>query len=456
MKRLLSNKLAPILALVSAKASSDFAYTSAAQGVGLATSFITALLVTNRLGVDNLGAYALVVSIATFISTLAEVGVGQTATRYASVATAKSETNQCNAVLAWSINIRVVFAVASILTGLLFADWLGTHVWGEGKSKELLLHAFVLGAATILQQCANAYFQTHQKFRFISMTTFFNSTLILVGALLLDNLGLFNLVSLIIISIAAALLTFSLVMINTPWREIYNTSQPRRLFFYFSIKLNTIQATAQTVDFAYGIKPRTFAIYLLSSSLIVTLFTRLDIWMIGALMTEGDVGIYKLASYFAIPLAMAVGSLNTILWPRASKLLTEEDIRNFLHRTVRVSLLLMLPVAVYGAALQWLPALIFPANATVIQGLALTLCARYVLAMLITPVAVVGYAIGMSRIYVIVNTLQLISIFLINYYFMDSLGLYAPALSLIVSELISVAIIWPVMRSRVRTLASHF
>lgn len=453
MKKSITGNFSSLIALLSAKASSDFVYTNASQVISLGVSFVTSVIVADRLGLNQLGVYVLILSIASFISTLADVGVGQTAIRYASVALAKSETSKCSEVLAWSINVRITFAVASMVSGVFFANWLGSHLWEQGIFKDFLLQAFVLGSVITLQQCANAYFHTHQNFRFLSLTVFINSALILSGILAMAYLDFFSLKILIFVSIFSSLATFALVVIKTPWREIYKYNDQSRLFHSLSLKLQVLEKASGPADARYAVRPQTFVTYLLASSLLVTIFTRLDVWMIGAMLTEADVGVYKLASYFAIPLALAVGSLNTILWPRASRLASEVSIRNFVKKTVQVSMLLMLPAFIYMFLLLWLPTLVFPRYANIISGLAIALCFRYVIAMLITPAAVVGYTIGMSRIYVLVNFLQLIIIIAINFYFIDRLGMYAPALSLIASELISVLIIWPLMFMRVRNLS---
>jgi len=445
-------RLTLALAQVSNKARADFVYTGAAQGVGLATSFFTALLITNYLGLEQLGAYALILSISTFVAALAEVGVGQTATRYASVAHANSDTTKCNEVLAWSINVRIFFAIASTVGGAYSAGWLGTHVWSGGASSEFIAHAFVLGAFTILQQCANAYYYTHHNFRILSFLTFLNSALILGGALVLAWFDLLSLESVVYMSMAATLVTFFVVILITPWRAIYAVDESQR-WLRFGFRFQVSEESSGPVDGAYGIKPQNFAFYLLVSSLIVTIFTRLDIWMISALLSETEVGIYKLASYFAIPLALVVGALNTTLWPRASKLINQAMISGFIRKTLWVSLLLMLPMSSYVLSLNWLPKVIFPNHAAAVTSLAIALCIRYILAILITPAAVVGYALGMSRVYVLVNSLQLAVIFTMNSALISHYGLYAPAMALIASEMISISIIWPLLRKRVRSLA---
>lgn len=451
--RLISERISVYIAQISSKARSDFIYTGAAQGAGLVTSFFTALLITKRLGIDQLGAYALIISISSFVATLAEVGIGQTATRYASIAHANSELIKCNEVLVWSVNVRIIFAVASIVAGIYLSESLTTLFWKDGKSSEFIFHAFVLGAITILLQCANSYFQTHHNFRFLSLIILLNSALILGGALMLTWLGILSLESIIYMNMAAALVTLLAIILNTPWRNIYDVDEcQRRSRFTLSFPIS--KKSSGPVDDAYGIKPQNFAVYLLASSLIVTIFTRLDVWMISALLSESEVGVYKLASYFAIPLALVVGALNTTLWPRASKLITQVLIRRFIRRTVQISLLLMLPMGFYIISLNWLTNFIFPTQATLINGLSIALSIRYLLAALITPVAVVGYTLGMSRVYVFVNSLQLAVVFVIVSIFINDIGLYAPAIALIVSELISIFIIWPLLRKRVRGLAT--
>lgn len=451
IRRLTIERLNLALAQVSNKARSDFVYTGAAQGVGLASSFLTALLITNYLGLEQLGAYALILSISTFVAALAEVGIGQTATRYASVSKANSDTTKCNEVLAWSINVRLFFSFVTALGGTYSASWLGTHVWPGSTSSEFIPHAFVLGALTILQQCANAFYYTHHNFRTLSLLTFLNSALILGGAFVLAWVELLSLESVVYTSMAAALVTFFVIILKTPWRSIYAVDESQRRY-KFRLRLQVSAESSGPVDGAYGINPQNFAIYLLVSSLIVTVFTRLDIWLIGALLSETEVGIYKLASYFAIPLALVVTALNTTIWPRASKLISQAMISGFIRKTLQVSLLLTLPMSFYIVSLNWLPNVIFPNYATAIEGLAIVLCIRYILSTLITPVTIVGYSLGMSRVYVVVNFFQLTAIFLINFLFINKIGLFAPALALVASEIIGVLILWPILRNRVRSL----
>lgn len=451
MSKLRFKRIASQFTQISTKAKSDFVYTGAAQGMGLAASFFTALVITNRLGIDQLGAYALIISIATFMGALADVGIGQTATRYASVSHANSEPAKCNEVLAWSINVRILLAILSAAVGLYISELLGSYVWTGGASSEFISYSFILGALTIVQQASNSYFHTHHNFRLLSLLTFLNSGLILAGILILDWFGLLSLKLIFYTNMLASLVVFSVVSIKTPWKAIYNINS-RKLLPSFNLVFKVSEKSQGPMDSTYGIKPQSFAIYLLASSLIVTIFTRLDIWMIGAMLSETDVGIYKLASYFAIPLALAVGALNTTLWPRASKLTTQAAINAFIRKTIRISSLLAIPSSIYILSMYWLPQLIFPIHSASITALAMALSSRYILAILITPAAVVGYSLGMSRTYVLVNTLQLGCIFTINNAFIDSVGLYAPAIALILSELIAIFIIWPALKKRVRTL----
>lgn len=451
MTRRLSERISLYLARVTSKASFDFFYTGAAQGVGLATSFLTALLITNDLGLDQLGAYALILSISSFVSALADVGIGQTATRYASVAHANSELTKCNEVLAWSVNARILLAFASIIAAIFLSGWLGTHVWSGGISSEFIADAFILGAFTIMQQCANAYFYTYHQFKFLSLLSCLNSSLILGGVLISAWLDIMSLELIVNMSIAAALTTLLVVILKTPWGVIYAPDGTYG-FRRFEIRFNFSAGSRGPLDDKYGIKPTNFAAYLIASSLIVTVFTRLDIWMLGAMLTETEVGVYKLASYFAIPLAVVVGALNTTLWPRAAKLITKAIISTFMQKTIKISLIIIAPMIFYMLSIKWLTYIIFPTHAAAISGLAIALCFRYVLAALITPAAVVGYSFGMSRVYVFVNFLQLLAVFMINDALINTIGLFAPAIGLIFSELISIAVIFPLLRRRVKSL----
>ncbi|MCC6398101.1 MAG: hypothetical protein IT282_13895, partial [Bacteroidetes bacterium] len=78
------------------------------------------------------------------------------------------------------------------------------------------------------------------------------------------------------------------------------------------------------------------------------------------------------------------------------------------------------------------------------------LCLRYAFAMLVAPVGVIGYSLGMVRIYWMINLLQLVAVVLINVLFLPVVGPIASALALLVNELIGASLAGVVLWKRLQ------
>ena len=94
---------------------------------GLLTGAITAALIARGLGPFGMGQYALVISISSFTGGLSDMGIGQTAIRYASRAASQGDVEGQFAILRWTFRLRMLFRPGSVSRCFCFGPYDSRH-----------------------------------------------------------------------------------------------------------------------------------------------------------------------------------------------------------------------------------------------------------------------------------------------------------------------------------------
>jgi O-antigen/teichoic acid export membrane protein len=127
-------------------------------------------------------------------------------------------------------------------------------------------------------------------------------------------------------------------------------------------------------------------------------------------------------------------------------LIRMEDKISLLKRTFRQCALVGAAGLVYAITVPLLAPFLFGTRyaASVLVGQ--LLCVRFVIAILICPVAVVCYTLGFVRIYWIVNLVQLVAVVAANVILLPRIGLLGSAIALIINDSVGFivvgALIW--------------
>ncbi len=188
-----------------------------------------------------------------------------------------------------------------------------------------------------------------------------------------------------------------------------------------------------------------FAFYQVLSTIIVMLVVQADVWFIGHYLKKDQVGIYSVASRFTLPLTILLSGLNTALWPRASGAVNAQDIKKLLRKTFTFSLAAVSAGILYAVIAPSLIPFLFGKEYSGSVILGQLLCFRYCLALLACPVGIIGYSLGMVRIYWLINSFQLIVVVMINILFLPKFGPVASAYALIANETVNILIVLPMI-----------
>ena len=412
------------------------------QGVAAITGVVGSVLIARGLGPARLGEYALVMSVAGVATSLADLGVGQTAIRFAARAAAEGEPERQLAILRWAFRVRLTLVCIITLGFLLLAPILADQVWRVGGLTPLLRLGLLLGVFAALAAVPMVYFQSIKRFGVNAAVSSGQTLLGFFGLVLVALTGRWSVELVLAVSIVASAIGAVAFLSLVPGRALVagdagawvQGSWWRKLW-----KSPSFWGGAPSTE--GELTAGGFARFHLLSSVIVMVIQRLDIWLLGIFATRDQIGVYNAASRFALPLVMLLGATTAALWPRAAAVTATSDVRALLGRTVRLSLLVAFVALVYAVWVPQLAPALFGANysGSILLGQLLSL--RYVLAILSAPLGVIGYSLGLVRVYWLVNLLQLATVLTINLVLLPRIGAVGSAIAYLANELVGLAVV---------------
>lgn len=412
------------------------------QGVAAVTGFVGSVLMARGLGPARLGDYALVMSVAGLATSLSDLGIGQTAIRFASRAAAFGETDRQLAILRWAFRVRMTLVCIITLVFFFLAPVLAHRVWHVSGLTPLIRLGLLAGVFTALAAVPIVYFQSARRF---GMNAAISSAQILLGfsgivaIALLDRWSVSLVLGVSLIASAIAAVAFLSIV---PRRALFagdTGGLSRGASWWAFWKSPSETSSASALD--DGETAAGFARFHLFSSVIVMIIQRLDIWLLGIFVTRDEIGIYNAAGRFTLPLVMLLGATTAALWPRASAMSAPDEVRALLIKTFRLTLLAAFGALIYAALIPRLAPTLFGASyaGSVLLGQLLSL--RYVLAILGAPLGVIGYSLGLVRVYWLINLLQLTTVLAINLVLLPRIGPVGSAIAYLANELVGLGIV---------------
>ena len=420
------------------------------QTVIVLTGFLTTVLIARGLGPASLGQYSLVFSVAGLTAAFSDLGIGQTAIRYAARAAAEGRTTEQLAVLRWAMRLRLTLAVGTALAVALAAPVIAGGFWHLPALTPLIQLGLLGGVFAAIGSAPAVYFQSIRRFGRNATVQVGQALLALAGVGVVAALGLWSVGTIVLASVvAAALGAFSFLPLvprgavvsggdfaggGTIWRRLWTSPvEP---------------GSAGRADGG----PGTFAIYNLVSTLLVMITLRLDVWLMGVFGRPDQIGLYTVASRFALPMGLVLAAISGALWPRASSRTDPRAVLALMKRTFELSIPLGLLAMIYALTAPLLTPWLFGSAYQDSGLLGQVLCIRYALAVFIVPVGAVGYSLGLVRVYWIINLVQLVAVAIVNVLFLPRIGPMASALALVVSEILGVTLAGGLLLWRVRRI----
>jgi O-antigen/teichoic acid export membrane protein len=422
------------------------------DAVRLSTGFVTSILLARGLGPAGLGEYALVISVSDVAMTLSDLGIGQTAIRYASRAASQGDSEGQFATLRWAFRRRMSLVILISLLAFALAPAVAQHIWHMGSLAPKIRLGLLIGVFGALAHIPSVYFQSLKRFE-VNATVLSGQALIsFIGILLLAVLNHWSVQAVVLVSVITAGLGAVVFLSLVPKPALIPLGPCRaplggqvRRFWQAPGPPEVRSGDLPDSDTA-----RAFAGYMLLAVFLVMLTQKADLWLMGFFVDKGRIGIYNAATRFTLPLVILLNALNTALWPRASALVDVKDTVSLMRKTLRMCSLVTAGAFVYAILGPLFAPLLFGGRYASSVLLGQLLCFRYVIAMLIIPASQVGYNFGLVRVFWIINAVQLVAVVGINVLLLPRIGPMASTLALIANEVIGGSstgmILWRKMR----------
>jgi O-antigen/teichoic acid export membrane protein len=420
------------------------------QAVIVLTGFLTTVLIARGLGPASLGQYSLVLSVAGLTAAFSDLGIGQTAIRYAARAAAAGRTAEQLAVLRWALRLRLTLVGGTALAVALAAPVVAGRFWHLPALTALIRLGLLGGVFAAIASAPTVYLQSIRRFGRNAAVQVGQALLGLAGVGVVAALGLWSVGAIVLASVVAAAIG---ALAFLPWVPRAALASPDDLGSGAAWwrRLWTSPVEPDSAGRADG-GPGVFAAYNLVSTLLVMVTLRLDVWLMGVFGRPDQIGVYTVASRFALPMGLVLAAVSGALWPRASSRTDPPAVLALMKRTFQLSVPLGLLAVLYALTAPLLTPWLFGSAYQGSRLLGQVLCIRYALAILIVPVGAVGYSLGLVRVYWIINLIQLVAVVVVNVTLLPRIGPMASALALVVSELLGVTLAGALLLWRVRRI----
>jgi len=422
----------------------------APNAIQLVTGLIASVLIARGLGAAGMGEYTLAMTIAGLTVSLSDLGIGQTAIRYASRAMSSSDEKGFSAVLRWAFRWRLllVFGLAVIL--LVLSRWIAEEFWHLEKLTFLVRLGIASGVIGSLASIPSAYFQSRKEFARNSTVLITQTIISFSGIVLLALLSYWTVQAVLLVGIVGGGIGLVIFMASVPVSSLFSKEDATKGSSWTLLRSPSLERSKDVVDTA---EPEAFALYFLASTILAIIILRVDVTLMGYFLPQEEIGQYAVATRFALPLAMILAAINTALWPRASSAVTLEAKKALLKKTLMMTGTLSLLVVGYSIVVPLLAPYLFGMTYASSVLIGQLLCVRFALAMCASPMGAIGYSFGLVRFLWIINVVQLVAVILLNILLLPRIGAVGGAVALIVNEFISLVMVGSMVWRRLKVLS---
>lgn len=438
-------------ALASRRGIRDTILSMIPQAVTVGAGAIAAILIARGLGPKGLGQYALVTSLSSLITSFSDLGISHTAIRYSAQAAALGERAHHLAILRWALRRRLISTALIALVVFSLAPWVAAQFWKDASLTSIIRIALGIGVMGAVAAVPTVYFQSLKRFAPNSLISVGQTLISLAGIVAIALLRMWSVRAVILASLAAASVGAALFISFLPQGALFSKAdfQGRTLWrdFWHGPPLSE-----RTLPAIGDIPPGQFAAYMSGLSLLSIIIGRLDVWLMGNLLPQEQVGYYATAQRLVVPLFILLNGINTALWPRASSVSNPKELIPLLKKTLRLSALVIAGGFLYIFLVPFLAVILFGGAYTASIPIARLLCLRVLITLLFLPMHTIGYGFGLVRAYLPLNLVRLGLVLGINLLFLGRIGPLAAGWALIASDLVGLVVTAVLIGRRIRAM----
>lgn len=429
----------------------DAALSMLPQVVGAFTGFATSILLARGLGPAGMGAYALVISISQVVQSLSDLGIGQTAVRFAARAANRGDKGAQHAVLRWALGWRLATATGVGAAAFLLAPVLADRLWHAPELTVWIRVSLLTAIFGAVAAVPTVYFQSMQQFGRNAAVQCAQTVIAFLGILLVAWWQMWSVGVVIVVGVLAAAAGAALFLSFVP-REVLWVYGGRSLGGKKALDWRRHEEPEPEDQALDSTSVGSFARFMVISSILVTLTLRADVWLMGIYLPKDQIGLYTVAQRFTLPLLIVLGGLHTALWPRVSGLVSRGEVVALIRRTSKATVAVATVLLPYAILAPLAAPYVFGREYEGVVALGQVLCFRCLIAILGIPVGAIGYSVGLVRVYPLVNSLQLAVVVGLNLLLLPTRGPMGAAIALLVNDTIGLAAIAGLTWYKLRTL----
>jgi stage V sporulation protein B len=410
---------------------------SAFPGVaGLLTGVITAALVARGLGPFGMGQYALVISVSSFTIGLSDMGIGQTAIRYASRAASQGDVEGQFAILRWTFRLRMLFVLVLSLVVFVLAPTIADTMWHDNSLTPLLRLSLLIGIFATLAHVPIVYSQSIRRFRMNSMIQVAQALISFAGILLVAFFALWHVELIIIVTVIATGIGALAFITVTPKAALFKfDTSGRSIHFKLRGALTPPSIKDTEISASDSSSIGSFARFNFIDQMVSTASTIAPVWIMGVLLIKSQIGIYVSAGYVAFPISLLMSATTTALWPRAAAATTLKGNKDLLRRATLLTIVAVIGALFYAIFAPLLMPFVFGAGYASGILVAQLLCLGWCIYLLMTPIGVISYNFGVVRISWLINLFKLIILVAVIVWLLPIIGMLGAAVAFIIAAI---------------------
>jgi stage V sporulation protein B len=423
----------------------------------LLTGVIMATLIARGLGPFGMGQYALVISVSSFIIGLSDMGIGQTAIRYASRAASQGDSEGQFAILRWTFRLRMLFVLVLSLVVFVLAPTIAGTIWHDNSLTPILQLSLLIGIFATLAHVPIIYSQSIRRFRMNSVIQVAQALISFGGILLVAFFALWHVklvISVTVIATAVGALAFI-------------TVTPKAAFFKFDTSWRSVHFKLRGALTPPAIKGGetsaldpssigSFARFNFLDQMVSVAALSAAVWIMGIFLIKSQIGVYAAASYVVLPISMLVTAINTALWPRIAAATTFKENKGLLRSAMLLTIVAVIGALFYAVFAPLLMPFVFGAGYASGILVAQLLCIGWCIYLLSLPIGLVGYNFGVVRISWLIHLAQLIIIITINVWLLPIIGPLAAALAFVIATIVATVWVGIFLWSRMRRFTTQY
>ncbi len=378
-------------------------------------AFLVTVIIARTLGPRDYGTFAVAYIFMIFSIDIIDFGLERSFIRYYSLYSLNHQ-KRANQLFSSLFGLKLLMAILLCFIVYLLSGHLAKSLF---HNHELIVPLRLAGVGFIggaLLRFEGSFFQASEQFKKYILVNLAHSVFKLGGIFALIFLSLISIDNLMLLYVVAFFsgLTFSSFLLPS-----FSLSLPKNKEDFTEI---------------FGLSKWIFI-----STILVMIETRVDFFMLGHMSNKEEVGYFSAAWNIAIILPLIIGSAHTALFPKVSRMLGKIEMKAYVNKLLSLSPL-VIPIMIGGVFLsRWIILLLYGSKYLPCVGPLQILVIGYSLILLIVPVSLVLYSLDKAWAIAIVNSLELTSHGIANYYLVPSHGALGAAFSNLIVKIITTA-----------------